>query len=99
MIRRPPRSTLFPYTTLFRSTLPRVARTPAELHMPPLARMRPGDRPAALLGDRHELIGVGHIDGAAPPELAVRRLVGRIGRMGAGQPREPCAVQPQLFGP
>src|SRR5258708_20654648 len=26
MIRRPPRSTLFPYTTLFRSLLPRVAR-------------------------------------------------------------------------
>src|SRR3712207_9063753 len=25
MIRRPPRSTLFPYTTLFRSVLPRVA--------------------------------------------------------------------------
>src|SRR5258706_9764531 len=25
MIRRPPRSTLFPYTTLFRSTAPRVA--------------------------------------------------------------------------
>src|SRR2546430_12182824 len=24
MIRRPPRSTLFPYTTLFRSTLPRL---------------------------------------------------------------------------
>src|SRR3712207_7560208 len=26
MIRRPPRSTLFPYTTLFRSRAPRVAR-------------------------------------------------------------------------
>src|SRR5258708_13304601 len=25
MIRRPPRSTLFPYTTLFRSTLPAIA--------------------------------------------------------------------------
>src|SRR2546427_2146588 len=32
MIRRPPRSTLFPYTTLFRSPVPSgdVARTPAE---------------------------------------------------------------------
>src|SRR5258705_6717391 len=28
MIRRPPRSTLFPYTTLFRSTLPRFQDTP-----------------------------------------------------------------------
>src|SRR2546430_11992953 len=27
MIRRPPRSTLFPYTTLFRSALPRFARS------------------------------------------------------------------------
>src|SRR5579864_9615198 len=27
MIRRPPRSTLFPYTTLFRSVLPRHGRT------------------------------------------------------------------------
>src|SRR2546429_5273942 len=27
MIRRPPRSTLFPYTTLFRSQPPRVARS------------------------------------------------------------------------
>src|SRR5215216_7720829 len=28
MIRRPPRSTLFPYTTLFRARLPRDARHP-----------------------------------------------------------------------
>src|SRR5260221_5282904 len=28
MIRRPPRSTLFPYTTLFRSSLPREVRPP-----------------------------------------------------------------------
>src|SRR2546421_9547212 len=31
MIRRPPRSTLFPYTTLFRSALDRPARTSAEV--------------------------------------------------------------------
>src|SRR5256885_14862452 len=29
MIRRPPRSTLFPYTTLFRSLLPEIPTTPA----------------------------------------------------------------------
>src|SRR2546425_6959235 len=29
MIRRPPRSTLFPYTTLFRSVDPRMAELPA----------------------------------------------------------------------
>src|SRR2546430_15160548 len=32
MIRRPPRSTLFPYTTLFRSSSPRPAHRAAELH-------------------------------------------------------------------
>src|SRR2546426_10770241 len=29
MIRRPPRSTLFPYTTLFRSPIPSMTRSPA----------------------------------------------------------------------
>src|SRR3712207_8542961 len=47
MIRRPPRSTLFPYTTLFRSVRPRVAR---EVE----------DAPAHLLGvDAHEMKRVG----------------------------------------
>src|SRR2546430_9398987 len=40
MIRRPPRSTLFPYTTLFRSPVP-----------PPARRTRDGRR----LGGRHRL--------------------------------------------
>src|SRR5258708_27278848 len=39
MIRRPPRSTLFPYTTLFRSPLP--ARVPVEV-----LRFRPPGDPA-----------------------------------------------------
>src|SRR3989441_5168550 len=34
MIRRPPRSTLFPYTTLFRSPLPRRSRVPVALRAP-----------------------------------------------------------------
>src|SRR3712207_8681965 len=47
MIRRPPRSTLFPYTTLFRS---RLTKTHWEVIMPELARvltqedLRGGDR-------------------------------------------------------
>src|SRR3712207_8908031 len=41
MIRRPPRSTLFPYTTLFRSRRP---RGPAGVGT---ARTRAGDEPAA----------------------------------------------------
>src|SRR6202142_183464 len=43
MIRRPPRSTLFPYTTLFRSpTCEYVAMPPASL--PALAAISPGPR-------------------------------------------------------
>src|SRR5471032_3645271 len=40
MIRRPPRSTLFPYTTLFRSTLP--------LYRPPGVRLFHGHRQRAV---------------------------------------------------
>src|SRR5258708_20896347 len=42
MIRRPPRSTLFPYTTLFRSPSP--PRTPRAGNTRPLDRRRSGDR-------------------------------------------------------
>src|SRR5690348_18106611 len=48
MIRRPPRSTLFPYTTLFRSELPDALRSDREdeallrLVAPQLARSHPG---------------------------------------------------------
>src|SRR5438270_3221229 len=42
MIRRPPRSTLFPYTTLFRSSLPSAAIPPA--------RWRRGKLIAVLMG-------------------------------------------------
>src|SRR5438034_10925575 len=44
MIRRPPRSTLFPYTTLFRSTVKRGYEDPATF------MIRNGGEPALLLG-------------------------------------------------
>src|SRR2546422_7660468 len=54
MIRRPPRSTLFPYTTLFRSPLTRRPRreeigvSPAQYSVPPRhAMVTPGRRAAA----------------------------------------------------
>src|SRR3712207_7957062 len=47
MIRRPPRSTLFPYTTLFRS--PRPARDPADADR--RDRRRPRDARARERGD------------------------------------------------
>src|SRR2546430_13650814 len=40
MIRRPPRSTLFPYTTLFRSAIARIPKSPE----PPITTI-PGDQP------------------------------------------------------
>src|SRR5690348_17575862 len=47
MIRRPPRSTLFPYTTLFRSQDRRDAqRERAEDPVPPQGVSRPGPSPA-----------------------------------------------------
>src|SRR5215813_2513696 len=42
MIRRPPRSTLFPYTTLFRE----LVHPPARRHGLPVRRRQPADRTA-----------------------------------------------------
>src|SRR3712207_8397974 len=44
MIRRPPRSTLFPYTTLFRSLHAALARRPEHVGRPAPERARAGDR-------------------------------------------------------
>src|SRR3712207_8381511 len=53
MIRRPPRSTLFPYTTLFRSPLAKARRRPRELlRLLPLARVA---QPRRLPLDRRQL--------------------------------------------
>src|SRR3990172_8401547 len=61
MIRRPPRSTLFPYTTLFRS--PRflrlrhgVSRSPARLGDDLLPRRRSQDRKSTRLNSSHGYI-------------------------------------------
>src|SRR5436190_8133768 len=49
MIRRPPRSTLFPYTTLFRSRRPARFRLDAGAARVPERRRRGGADPHALL--------------------------------------------------
>src|SRR3712207_7637488 len=66
MIRRPPRSTLFPYTTLFRSGRPVVlaqlelldlpGRRPRDVvpELDPLGDLVPGDPAAAVV---HDLLG------------------------------------------
>src|SRR6266581_8302758 len=51
MIRRPPRSTLFPYTTLFRSSRPSGTPTPRSPRSPP-ARRRCSDRKSTRLNSK-----------------------------------------------
>src|SRR5437763_16842471 len=58
--RRPPRSTLFPYTTLFRSGADRLAAAPRE-HPPAVPgvharRVRLGDRKSTRLNSSHRCI-------------------------------------------
>src|SRR3977135_4717985 len=55
MIRRPPRSTLFPYTTLFRSPFdrPRGWRTWVRVEV---QRSRPPDRKSTRLNSSHDII-------------------------------------------
>src|SRR6478736_6440743 len=53
MIRRPPRSTLFPYTTLFRSRWSHCRRGPARSPWP---RPRPRDRKSTRLNSSHSQI-------------------------------------------
>src|SRR3712207_2905171 len=71
MIRRPPRSTLFPYTTLFRSG-PELEHSP---HAAAIVRSTQGSNLRAVVKDvgafRHELdgrCGIGrHLEGIADP--------------------------------
>src|SRR3989441_2097979 len=56
MIRRPPRSTLFPYTTLFRSSIRRANRALAAMVGSPIPSVIGLDLPAALLGESPALI-------------------------------------------
>src|SRR3712207_7168682 len=67
MIRRPPRSTLFPYTTLFRSQLGRAAQAPPGQAAAPVriaregAGLRPATRSVARRSDRRPAeLEVGH---------------------------------------
>src|SRR5688572_32515291 len=60
MIRRPPRSTLFPYTTLFRSWFHRACRgeqrEPLAVGQPPRSRRPARDRKSTRLNSSHSQI-------------------------------------------
>src|SRR2546425_4975560 len=57
MIRRPPRSTLFPYTTLFRSLLQEDSAHHAAVFYRTNAQSRPFEEVFRRLGLRYRLIG------------------------------------------
>src|SRR5258708_19723497 len=77
MIRRPPRSTLFPYTTLFRSNGLHVLRAPnqhdlmasAGQHATVIASHRPGTH------DSDSQIGRAHSELQSPDHLVCRLLL------------------------
>src|SRR5256885_7804660 len=59
MIRRPPRSTLFPYTTLFRSEVPLLGRVRQIRHAPGFVQRHPRDdtdRKSTRLNSSHLVI-------------------------------------------
>src|SRR2546422_11707359 len=72
MIRRPPRSTLFPYTTLFRSDLP-PQRLPLDL--PDVDAVRPDRAPLELVEPAQQVRdrGLARAGGAHNRHLLARR--------------------------
>src|SRR3712207_9236685 len=76
MIRRPPRSTLFPYTTLFRSSCPRRARVrvPSEKRSGIMALMRPPADSSLSLQERFPAT----VDSVATARHAVRQFASRL---------------------
>src|SRR5438552_9079946 len=71
MLRRPPRSTLFPYTTLFRSTsCPAPARSPAAPDSTRGTGSSPADTPTAVRSRSEE-----HTSELQSPDQLVCRLL------------------------
>src|SRR3712207_8621522 len=63
MIRRPPRSTLFPYTTLFRSGDHDAARVVAGDDVAGRADRTPDDAPGRVGVDEYPIVGVSQVGG------------------------------------
>src|SRR3712207_405645 len=78
MIRRPPRSTLFPYTTLFRSLVARGLGGKAGYSLAPLGFSRP--RGGVLVGiGAGVAVGVGAVIASMPLNLASAFVLERLG--------------------
>src|SRR3989442_11479208 len=80
MIRRPPRSTLFPYTTLFRSHPPR----PGPLHRRPREDRPRGDRERRLRSEEHtsELQSRPHL----VCRLLLEKKISQVAKLGRSSP-------------
>src|SRR5256885_5336357 len=95
MIRRPPRSTLFPYTTLFRSVLPTPGRGARASHRGPGAHVLSGADGFAPVRHGRAVPAPGHPAGRLRTLRRVRRAGGatrsRVGGAGPlpGDPRLP----------
>src|SRR5256885_7814571 len=97
MIRRPPRSTLFPYTTLFRSRLP-PARAPG-IHIRLTGRWLGRGRRSGLSRVRPRLRGLSGLDPVAPfPALCptFRARATTAAAASATTPAPPTAPLPSL---
>src|SRR2546430_17080012 len=91
MIRPPPRSTLFPYTTLFRSTGPPLGRSdstalpandgrPAPRRGPDAGSLCPRVREAEGLPAKREVLDLAVADRVEPLLRSEERRVGKEGR-------------------
>src|SRR3712207_9256844 len=88
MIRRPPRSTLFPYTTLFRSTVTGIAVPTLEARVAQRLAMRPDVR-------RMPLVGLGCVAGAAGLARLHDYLLGHPDHVGVLLAVELCSLTVQ----
>src|SRR3712207_8048083 len=73
MIRRPPRSTLFPYTTLFRSLQQRALQAGERLDVEVVGRLVEQQQVAALLEGQREVQPVALTPGQDPGRLLLVR--------------------------
>src|SRR2546426_7907018 len=78
MIRRPPRSTLFPYTTLFRSLLTEAARLLAARQGPAIVVLGDGPGRDALTGAGAGVVWLGLVDEAAYGGVLQNALAGVV---------------------
>src|SRR3989449_11446771 len=92
MIRRPPRSTLFPYTTLFRSVR---ARHDQRRNLNPHELLAARARGHGVVEDR---VPAARADLEIPPQLLAHELAGELGIDSGGRsPGPDLGIEPEIF--